>query len=137
LADEEQDPIPDPLTNGPKEEGESNLQFALRIHAPYIEFYKEKRLKELRAQEKAQKIRERVAERHGEQGLKPKLDTEKIKRWMRDEGYTNKTLAVALERSERVVSSILNDGTSHGPPVITKLAKLMKEKNVTNLYMDE
>jgi hypothetical protein len=107
------------------------------MHEPALEFHKEKRLRELRAQDKAQKIRERTAERHGEQSLRPELDTDKIEGWMRDEGHTNKTLAIALKCSARVVTSIRTNGRLHGPEVVTKLANLMNEKNVTNLYKDE
>ena len=44
-----------------------------------------------------QKVRERAAERHAERDPRGVLDTEKIKRWMKEKEYTNPALAAELK----------------------------------------
>jgi hypothetical protein len=64
------------------------------------------------------------------------LDVEKINKWITDEGYTNKTLAKALNCSARVITSLRNNGDSHGRKVVIKLANLMKCDEI-DLYRSE
>jgi hypothetical protein len=65
---------------------------------------------------------------------KPRLDTELINKWIRDEDYDNKTLAVTLKLSPRTVSSLRTSGRYHGADAVTKLANLM-ERDVEDLYL--
>ena len=64
----------------------------------------------------------------------PKLNVALIAKWMEDEGYDNKELAIALKISVRTVSSLRNDGDYHGDGAVTKLANLMK-REVEDLYL--
>ena len=56
---------------------------------------------------------------------RPRLDTDRIEKWMQEEGYDNRELAEKLHISRRVVSSMVNNGEYHGRRAIEKLAKLM------------
>lgn len=64
----------------------------------------------------------------------PALRTELIKTWMDDEGWTNEALAGKLQTSERVISSLRNNGKYHGRDAVTKLANLM-ERDPVDLYL--
>lgn len=64
----------------------------------------------------------------------PKLNVELIKGWIDNEGYTNETLAMKLKISERVLSSIRNNGRYHGNDAITKLANAMG-RDPADLYL--
>jgi len=66
-------------------------------------------------------------------GEKPRLNVALIEKWIADEGYTNKELAGQLGTSERVVSSIRNEGKYHGRDALTTLANLMN-RDVDDLY---
>lgn len=66
---------------------------------------------------------------------KPTLKVAFIREWMHEEGWDNKTLADELKVSERVVSSILNNGAYHGSTAVTKLANLMG-RDVIDLYLN-
>ena len=68
-----------------------------------------------------QKPMRRTISNHGGQGL----DTDRIERWMQEEGYDNRELAEKLHISRRVVSSMRNNRKHHGRHAIEKLAKLM------------
>jgi hypothetical protein len=65
-------------------------------------------------------------------GNAAQVDTNLIKDWMNKEGYTNESLARHLRLSERVISSLRNNGRYHGRDAITKLANLMSEKDATH-----
>lgn len=64
-----------------------------------------------------------------------RLDIQRIKDWMA-ENYDNQALAAALGKSQRVVSSLLNNGRYHGQPAVAKLAKLMGLSEPTELYLE-
>ncbi len=66
--------------------------------------------------------------------LAPGLRKDLIIDWMEDEGWTNKTLAQRLDLSERVISSMRNNGKYHGKDAVTKLANLM-ERDPIDLYL--
>jgi len=66
-------------------------------------------------------------------GSTRRLNLEVIEKWFTDEGYTNKDLAAQLNTSERVISSIRNEGKYHGRDVLTRLANLMN-RDVDDLY---
>jgi hypothetical protein len=57
-----------------------------------------------------------------------RLNVELIKAWINEESWTNATLAEELNISERVVSSLRNNGAYHGVEAVTKLANLMKRE---------
>lgn len=63
------------------------------------------------------------------------LDTDRINRWIREEGYDNPGLATKLGVRPRVVSSMRNNGPYHGRPAVDKLAKLMGVDPL-DLYLD-
>lgn len=62
------------------------------------------------------------------------LNVELIGNWIQEEDYSNKELAEKLNISERAVSSLRNNGKSHGREAVTKLANLMK-RDVDDLYL--
>jgi DNA-binding Xre family transcriptional regulator len=64
----------------------------------------------------------------------PKLDVQRIGKFIRDEGYDNKDLATALKISPRAVSSLRNGGKNHGVKALKKLANLMN-CDVEDLYL--
>ncbi len=64
----------------------------------------------------------------------PKLNGALIKAWMDKEGWENKTLAKELHITERVVSSMRNNGRYHGTDAVTKLANLMG-RDPLDLYL--
>jgi hypothetical protein len=55
-----------------------------------------------------------------------KLNVDRIRKWITDEGHSNKDLAILLDMSERTVSSLRNNRDLHGQDAVTKLANLMK-----------
>jgi hypothetical protein len=57
---------------------------------------------------------------------KAKLNVGLVRQWITDEGYDNKELATVLKISVRAVSSLRNNGNSHGDDAVTRLANLMK-----------
>ncbi len=63
--------------------------------------------------------------RNGESDIRLTLDSNRIQMWMESEDYRNDTLANTLRITERVVSSMRNNGRSHGRKAIVKLANLM------------
>jgi hypothetical protein len=69
-----------------------------------------------------------------EQGPASGLRTDLIEDWIDDKGYTNELLAKRLKLSERVISSLRNDGKYHGRDAVTKLANLM-ECDPSDLYL--
>lgn len=64
----------------------------------------------------------------------PALRTDLILTWINEEGWTNKTLAARLGVSERVISSMRNDGNYHGKDAVTRLANLMA-RDPSDLYL--
>jgi len=65
---------------------------------------------------------------------KRELNADLINKWIRNEGYENKDLAEVLGISARAVSSIRNNGNSHGWRAVAKLANEMN-RDVEDLYL--
>jgi hypothetical protein len=64
----------------------------------------------------------------------PALCKDLILAWMNEDGWTNKTLAARLGVTERVISSMRNNGKYHGRDAVTKLANLMG-RDPSDLYL--
>jgi hypothetical protein len=76
----------------------------------------------------------REAKAESESEPVPTLCTDIILAWMNDDGYTNRTLAAKLGVSERVISSMRNNGKYHGRDAVTKLANLM-DRDPSDLFL--
>ena len=63
-----------------------------------------------------------------------RLDVNRIKTWMEDEGHTRQTLAAKFHKSPRTISSLLNNGCYHGKALVERLASLMGLGEPTELY---